>query len=192
MRRGALLALASLTTLALASCEGRSAAASRSPGASASPTLAATAHGRGETTATVAAASAAPTPLSSVPVKDIILVRSLGIDAPFTETSCTDSSLLTVVPSGATILYADCGTYWRFVASVSGPLKPVLSAPAGTAFEWTNAASVHFAKVLNASRVTVSRDSTSGQYPGHGIPPGAAPARIQLRNGTQQTELTAT
>jgi hypothetical protein len=49
------------------------------------------------------------------------------------ETSCTDSSLLTVVPSDATILFADCGGYWRLVASVSGPLKPLLRAPAGTA-----------------------------------------------------------
>jgi hypothetical protein len=97
-----------------------------------------------------------------------------------------------VVPSGATILYADCGGYWRFVASASGPLKPLLSAPAGTVFEWTNATSVHFAKALNGSRLTVSRDPTSGHYPGHGIPPAAALALIQLRNGTQQTELTAT
>jgi hypothetical protein len=188
MRRGATLGLASLMTLALASCEGGSSTASASPGSSASPTLAPTA----EAAPAPAAPSTAATPVSAVPVKDIVLVKSLGIDAPFTETSCTDSSLLTVVPSGATVLFADCGGYWRFVASTSGPLSPLLSAPAGTVFEWTNAATVHFSKVLNSSRVTVSRDPVSGQYPGHGIAPGASPALIQLRNGTQQTELTAT
>jgi hypothetical protein len=39
--------------------------------------------------------------------------------------------------------------------------------------------------------VTVARDTASGQFPGHGVPPGAALAFIQLRSGSQQTELAA-
>jgi hypothetical protein len=139
-----------------------------------------------------ATASALPaTPLATATVKDRILVRSLGIDASFTETSCADSSLVTVVPAGPTIIYADCGAYWRFVASDSGPLAALLSAPAGTQIEWVNGAGLHTFKVLNGSVVTVARDPGFGQFAGHGVPPGAALAFIQLRNGSQQTELAA-
>jgi hypothetical protein len=124
-------------------------------------------------------------------VKDIILVRSLGIDLAFTETSCSDPSLLTVVPSGATVLFAECGAYARFVGSMTGPLRPLLTAPAGTGFEWSNSAGLQFKRALTGTRTTVSRDPSSGQFPGHGLPPGGATVLIQLRNGTQQTELTA-
>ncbi len=139
-----------------------------------------------------ATASALPaTPLATATVRDRILVRSLGIDASFTETSCADSSLLTVVPAGPTIIYADCGAYWRFVASDSGPLAALLSAPSGTQVEWVNGAGLRTLKVLNGAVVTVAREPASGHFPGHGAPPGAALAFIQLRNGSQQTELAA-
>jgi hypothetical protein len=127
----------------------------------------------------------------SAPVKDIILVRSLGIDLTFSETSCSDPSLPTVVPSGATVLFADCGAYARFVGSITGPLRPLLTAPAGTVFEWTNAAGLQFSRALTGTETTVTRDPRTGQFPGHGMGPSAPRVLIQLRNGTQQTELTA-
>jgi hypothetical protein len=188
MRRGALLGVASLMALGLIACSDQSPAASGS--SSPVPTISVTPNAATATSPTVKAVVAS-TPVSSALVKDIVLVKTLGIDASFTETSCADLSLLTVVPAGATILYADCGGYWRFVASDSGPLAALLSAPAGTAFEWVNGAGVHVVKVLNGSVVTVARDTGTGQFPGHGVAPGSTFAFIQLRNGSQQTELTA-
>ncbi|PZR91723.1 MAG: hypothetical protein DLM67_15810 [Candidatus Nephthysia bennettiae] len=96
-----------------------------------------------------------------------------------------------MVPAGPTIIYADCGAYWRFVASDSGPLAALLSAPSGTQVEWVNGAGLRTLKVLNGAVVTVAREPASGHFPGHGAPPGAALAFIQLRNGSQQTELAA-
>jgi hypothetical protein len=185
MRRGVLFGVACLIALAPLSCSNRPPTASASPAASVSPNPI-VASG-----SSPAATLGSPTPPASAPVKDIILVRSLGIDASFTETSCADTTLLTVVPAGATIIYADCGGYWRFVASDSGPLAALLSAPVGTQVEWVNGAGLPMLKVLNGSVVTVARDTASGQFPGHGVPPGATLAFIQLRNGSQQTELAA-
>ena len=175
--------MACLLALAPVSCSNRPSTASASPAASISPSIA--------PESSPAATLGSPTPLASAPVKDIILVRSLGIDASFTETSCADTTLLNVVPAGGTIFYAECGGYWRFVASDSGPLAALLSAPVGTQVEWVNGAGLHMQKVLNGSVVTVARDTASGQFPGHGVQPGAALAFIQLRNGSQQTELAA-
>jgi hypothetical protein len=183
MRRGVLFGVACLLVLALLSCGNWFSTASSSP----APSISSEPVGAPATTAT----SHPATPLATAAVKDRILVRSLGIDASFTETSCADSSLVNVVPAGPTIFYADCGAYWRFVASDSGPLAALLSAPAGTQVEWVNGAGLRTLKVLNGSVVTVARDPTSGQFPGHGAPPGAALAFIQLRNGSQQTELAA-
>jgi hypothetical protein len=185
MRRGALFGVAGLLALAVLSCSYRPSTASSSPAASISPSPGVAPE------PSPAATLGSPTPLATAFVKDIILVRSLGIDASFTETSCADTTLLTVVPAGGTIIYADCGGYWRFVASDSGPLAALLSASVGTQVEWVNGAGLHVLKVLNGSVVTVARDTASGQFPGHGVPPGAALAFIQLRNGSQQTELTA-
>jgi hypothetical protein len=184
MRRGALFGVAGLLALAQLSCSNWSSAASSSPAPSTASPIAASDSSRATTLAS-------PTPLVSAPVKDIILVKSLGIDASFTETSCADTTLLTVVPAGATIFFADCGGYWRFVASDSGPLAALLSAPVGTQVEWVNGTGLHVLKALNGSVVTVARDAASGQFPGHGVPAGASLAFIQLRNGSQQTELTA-
>jgi hypothetical protein len=183
MRRGVLAGVAGLLALAQVSCGSWFSSASSSPAPSISSTPVGAPDG---------SASARPaTPLATTAAKDRIVVRSLGVDASFTETSCADSSLPTVVPSGATIIYADCGAYWRFVASESGPLGALLSAPVGTQVEWVNGAGLHTVKALNGSLVTVARDPVNGQFPGHGAPPGAALAFIQLRNGSQQTELAA-
>jgi hypothetical protein len=187
MRRGALLGVAGLLSLAVLSC-GPSPAGSSGTSASVS----ANSTAAPDASAPTVASPAIPSPRGSEPAKDIVLVRPLGIDASFSETSCADRSLLTVVPAGPTIIYADCGTYWRFVGSDSGPLAALLAAPKGTPVEWVNGAGLHLTKVLNGSVVTVARDTATGQFSGHGVAPGAAIAFIQLRNGSQQTELTAT
>jgi hypothetical protein len=77
------------------------------------------------------------------------------------------------------------------VASDAGPLAGLRTAPTGTSVEWTNGVGVHVAKALDGTRNTVPRDTGSGQFPGHGIPPGPPLAFIQLRNGSQQVEVTA-
>jgi hypothetical protein len=189
MRRGALLGAACLMAVAALSCG--LPWAGRSSGTSTSVSANSTAAPDAATPSTVATA-AVPTPLETAPAKDILLVRSLGIDASFSETSCADRSLLTVVPAGPTIIFADCGNYWRFIASETGPLAALLSAPKGTPVEWVNGAGIHTVKVLNGSVVTVARDASTGQFAGHGVAPGPPMLFIQLRNGKQQTELTAT
>lgn len=183
MRRGTLLGVAGLLAVTLLACGRSSSGASTSRQARTSPTAVAAQE--------LSPATVSPTQLASAPVKDRILVRPLGIDASFSETSCADATLPTVVPAGATIIYADCGNYWRFVASDAGPLAALLSAPAGTPLEWVNGAGVHNTRVMTGAVMTVARETSSGQFPGHGVPPGPSLVFIQLRNGSQQTELTA-
>jgi hypothetical protein len=183
-----LLGVAGLLLLAPLSC-GRS-SSSAPPGGSSSVSANSTAAPAASAVTPLTPMST-PAPAGTEPAKDIILVHSLGIDASFGETSCADRSLLTVVPAGSTIISADCGTYWRFVASDSGPLAALLAAPAGTPIEWVNGAGLHQVKLLTGSVNTVARDPASGQFPGHGIPPGPVVALIQLRNGSHETELTA-
>lgn len=183
-----LLALAALT---LAACDGgppgsnaaQVTTATTTPTSPAAPTPT-------PTTAPATPSSAAPAPAGSA--RNTVSAVSQGINAAFTEAACADTSLLTVVPSGGTILYANCGGYYRFVGSDTGPLAPLRAAPAGTAVAWTDGAGTHYSKTLDGTVNTVPRDAASGQFPGHGVPPGGTPAFFQLRNSTRQVEIEAT
>jgi hypothetical protein len=117
-----------------------------------------------------------------------IVVTSLGINAPFTA-ACGDEG--TYVPSGNTVCYWNFtgpgGSGWfAFAGSTTGPLAALSHAHAGAVVTWTIAGAT-YARKLSGTSQTLPRDPATGQFAGHGVPPGQH-VFLEVRSGTQAVE----
>lgn len=152
-------------------------------GSSPSPTAGATPHASATATASPSS-TPSPTPTPS-PRPLELMAPTVGIDVVATSTPC-DASLLSLLPSGTTVHYADCGGYVVFLAAAGGPLDALISAPADTTVRWLDASSNPFHTQLVAGVSTLPRDPATGQYTGHGV--GGPTAFFQVRDASQARE----
>jgi hypothetical protein len=134
-------------------------------------------------------AAATPTPVpTTFPVAGRIVVPALGINVSFTA-SCGDE--LSYVPTGNTVCYWNLtgpgGTGWyAFAGSTTGPLAALRGAHAGSLVSWTFRGVTHTRKLSGASQ-TLPRDPATGQFAGHGVPPGQH-VFLEVRSSTQEVE----
>jgi hypothetical protein len=115
-------------------------------------------------------------------------VTALGINVAFTA-SCGDES--TFVPTGNTVCYwnltGPAGTGWyAFAGSTTGPLAALSGAHAGALVSWTYRGVTHTRKLSGAGQ-TLPRDPATGQFAGHGVPPGQH-VFLEVRSSTQEVE----
>jgi len=125
-----------------------------------------------------ATASAAIRPLE-------LTAPSLGVDVLATTTPC-DSSLMSLLPTGSSVDYADCSGYVMFIAAAGGPLDPVINAPGGTTLHWTNQSGAAFHTTIDANTSTLPRDPSTGAYAGHGV--SSMTVFFQTRDSMQAKE----
>jgi len=189
VNKPSLAGLAVVAPLMLVACGSSAQGSPAALTATATPTVTATPTPSPAPSPTPTAAPT-PTPTSgptSFPVAGHIVVTSLGISAPFTA-SCGDD--LSYVPTGSTICYwnftSPGGGYFEFAGSTTGPLAVLSHAHAGAVVTWTVAATTYVRKLSGTGQV-LPRDPATGQFGGHGVPPGQH-VFLEVRSSTQEVE----